>query len=382
MRRPVPLVPPITRTSWLTLMLSPTAYRSAPTLRRPAFMFTREILLQATRAVSFGRVCVIFILAVLSLNARLASQQPIELGHVRLVMKPDRRRGDPAPSPAIWDSTVRMLQRRLDAVGSATITQANADSIVVDVRSDVAHADELAALAQRVGRLEFHLADAPGRLRAALPAIDAALRRSGVPSPAASGGGSVLAQLESPTAVPGPLSGLLLNGEQPGEFLSPDTSVARVDSLLARREAAAAIPRGLVLRWSEETSRRGTGRYRSLYALNDTIIIANGDVTQAVVRRDLMSGQALLLMTLTPAGSTRLCEESGRHVHDYLAIVADDRVQGPPPVISDPICTNRVQVELGDKPLENALYLKVLLQFGPLPIPLVVVAPRRGHRAP
>src|SRR6266704_2736907 len=239
MRRPVPLVPPITRTSWLTLMLSPTAYRSAPTLRRPAFMFTREILLQATRAVSFGRVCVIFILAVLSLNARLASQQPIELGHVRLVMKPDRRRGDPAPSPAIWDSTVRMLQRRLDAVGSATITQANADSIVVDVRSDVAHADELAALAQRVGRLEFHLA--------------AALRRSGVPSPAASGGGSVLAQLESPTAVPGPLSGLLLNGEQPGEFLSPDTSVARVDSLLARREAAAAIPRGLVLRWSEET---------------------------------------------------------------------------------------------------------------------------------
>src|SRR5439155_15034617 len=263
---------------------------------------------------------------------------------------------------------------------SATITQANADSIVVDVRSDVAHADELAALAQRVGRLEFHLTDELGRLRAALPAIDAALRRSGFPSPAASG--SVLAQLESPTAVPGPLSGLLLNGEQPGEFLSPDTSVARVDSLLARREAAAAIPRGLVLRWSEETSRRGTGRYRSLYALNDTIIIANGDVTQAVVRRDLMSGQALLLMTLTPAGSTRLCEESGRHVHDYLAIVADDRVQGPPPVISDPICTNRVQVELGDKPLENALYLKVLLQFGPLPIRLVVVAQRRGQRAP
>ena len=380
MRRPVPLVPPITRTSWLTLMLSPTAYRSAPTLRRPAFMFTREILLQTTRAVSFGRVCVIFILAVLFLNARLASQEPIELGHVRLVMKPDRRRGDPAPSPAIWDSTVRMLQRRLDAVGSATITQANADSIVVDVRSDVAHADELAALAQRVGRLEFHLTDELGRLRAALPAIDAALRRSGFPSPAASG--SVLAQLESPTAVPGPLSGLLLNGEQPGEFLSPDTSVARVDSLLARREAAAAIPRGLVLRWSEETSRRGTGRYRSLYALNDTIIIANGDVTQAVVRRDLMSGQALLLMTLTPAGSTRLCEESGRHVHEYLAIVADDRVQGPPPVISDPICTNRVQVELGDKRLENALYLKVLLQFGPLPIPLVVVAQRRGQRAP
>src|SRR6266571_5627796 len=258
MRRPVPLVPPITRTSWLTLMLSPTAYRSAPTLRRPAFMFTREILLQATRAVSFGRVCVIFILAVLSLNARLASQQPIELGHVRLVMKPDRRRGDPAPSPAIWDSTVRMLQRRLDAVGSATITQANADSIVVDVRSDVAHADELAALAQRVGRLEFHLADAPGRLRAALPAIDAALRRSGVPSPAASGGGSVLAQLESPTAVPGPLSGLLLNGEQPGEFLSPDTSVARVDSLLARREAAAAIPAA----WCSAGARKQAGAAR------------------------------------------------------------------------------------------------------------------------
>jgi preprotein translocase subunit SecD len=299
---------------------------------------------------------------------------------VRLVMKPDRRRGGPAPSPAIWDSTVRMLQRRLEAVGSGTITQANADSIVVDV-SEVAHADELAALAQRVGRLEFHVTDAPGRLRAALPAIDAALRRSGVPSPAASGG-SVLAQLESPTAVPGPLSGLLLNGEQPGEFLSPDTSVARVDSLLARREAAAAIPRGLVLRWSEETSRRGTGRYRSLYAMNDTIIIGNGDVTQAVVRRAPMSRQALLLMTLTPAGGIRLCEESRRHVHDYLAIVADDRVQGPPPIISDPICTNQVQLELGDKPLENALYLKVLLQFGPLPIPLVVVAQRRGQRAP
>jgi len=260
------------------------------------------------------------------------------------------------------------------------ITRANGDRIVVDVRSDLAHADELAALAQRVGRVEFHLTDPPGRLRAALPAIDAALRRRGVPRPAASG--SVLAQLESPTAVPGPLSGLLLNGEQPGEFLSPDTSVDRVDSLLARPEAAAAIPRGLVLRWSEEISRRRTGRYRSLYAMNDTIIIRSGDVTQAVVRRNPMSGHALLLMTLTPAGSTRLCKETGRHVHDYLAIVADDRVQGPPLVISDPICTNQVQLDLGDKPLENALYLKVLLQFGPLPIPLVVVPQRPSQRAP
>ena len=318
----------------------------------------------------------------LSLNSRLASQEPAELGHVRLVMKPDRGRGGPALSPAIWDSTVKILQRRLDAVGSATITRANGDSVVVDVRSDVADADELVALAQRVGRLEFHLTDAPGRLRAALPAIDAALRRSGVPSPPVASAGSVVAQLVSPTDVPGPLSGLLLNGEQPGEFLSPDTSVARVDSLLARREAAAAIPRGMLLRWSKETSRSGTGRYRSLYAMNDSIILGNRDVTQAVVRRDPMSGHALLLMALTPAGSTRLCEESGRHVHDYLAIVADDHVQGPPPVISDPICTNQVQLDLGDKPLENALYLKVLLQFGPLPIPLVVVAQLRGQRAP
>jgi preprotein translocase subunit SecD len=322
------------------------------------------------------------ILAALSLNSRLASQEPAELGHVRLAMKPDRGRGGPAPSPAIWDSTVKILQRRLDAVGSATITRANGGTIVVDVRSDVADADELAALAQRVGRLEFHLTDAPGRLRAALPAIDAALRRSGVPSPPVASAGSVVAQLVSPTDVPGPLSGLLLNGEQPGEFLSPDTSVARVDSLLGRREAAAAIPRGLVLRWSEETSRRGMGRYRSLYAVNDTIIIGNGDVTEAVVRRDSMSGHALLLMELTQAGSVRLCKESGRHLHDYLAIVADERVLGPPPFISDPICTNQVQLDLGDKPLMNAQYLKVLLQFGPLPTPLVVVPERPSQHAP
>ncbi len=40
----------------MTLMLSPTAYRSPPALRRPAFMFTREILLQTTRAASFKRL--------------------------------------------------------------------------------------------------------------------------------------------------------------------------------------------------------------------------------------------------------------------------------------------------------------------------------------
>lgn len=322
------------------------------------------------------------ILALLSLNSRLASQEPTELGHVRLLLAPNRRRGDPSPSPAIWDSTVRMLQRRLDAVGSATITRAKGDRIVVDARSDVAHSDELAALAQRVGRLEFHLTDADQQFGAALATIDSALRRHGVANPLVASSGSVIAQLESPSTIPGPVSSLLLNGEQPGEFLSPDTAVARVDSMLARREAAAAIPRGLVLRWSEETKRRGTGQYRSLYALNDTIIIGNGDVTQAVVRRDPMSGQALLLMTLTPAGSTRLCEESGRHVHDYLALVADDRVQGPPPVIRDRICTNVVRLELGKKRLENALYLKVLLQYGPLPIPLVVIPQRPGQRAP
>jgi len=44
--------------------------------------------------------------------------------------------------------------------------------------------------------------------------------------------------------------------------------------------------------------------------------------------------------------------------------------------------TNQVQLDLGDKPLMNARYLKVLLQFGPLPIPLVVVPERPSQHAP
>src|SRR5205823_4424713 len=60
---------------------------------------------------------------------------------------------------------------------------------------------------------------------------------------------------------------------------------------------------------------------------------------------------------------------------DYMAIILDGRVQGQPPVIHGQIGANG-QIELGNKSLQEASDLALVLRAGALPAPLTIVDER------
>src|SRR5512143_4152670 len=130
--------------------------------------------------------------------------------------------------------------------------------------------------------LEFRITDMKNLFRDALPAIDNALRLAGVQGPAGAQVSAVSQLFGADTTkqgatkdttpdanAPGALSALLFQGQLPGEFLVPEEQVPRAESLLARPEVQAAVPRGLDLRWGTAVESRGARPYRALYAVEN-----------------------------------------------------------------------------------------------------------------
>jgi preprotein translocase subunit SecD len=226
------------------------------------------------------------------------------------------------------------------------------------------------------------------QFRDALPAIDNALRQAGVKAPAGAPVSAVSQLFGADTAkktaardstpeanAPGAMSALLFQGQLPGEFLVPEEQVARAESLLARPEVQAAVPRGLELRWGTAIESRGARPYRALYAVENRAIITGEELTKASARRDQLNNHSVVVFDLSRRGTRKFCEETGRHVHDYMAIILDNRVQGQPPIINDQICGTG-QIDLQSKPLTEAQDLALVLRAGALPVPLQIVEER------
>jgi preprotein translocase subunit SecD len=96
---------------------------------------------------------------------------------------------------------------------------------------------------------------------------------------------------------------------------------------------------------------------------------------KAVARRDQLNGQSIVTFQLSHRGARKFSDETGRHIHDYMAIILDGRVQGQPPIINGQIGANG-QIELPGKPLQEASDLALVLRAGALPAPLTIVDER------
>jgi preprotein translocase subunit SecD len=171
---------------------------------------------------------------------------------------------------------------------------------------------------------------------------------------------------------PGALSSLLFQGSLPGEFLVPEEQVPAAESLLARPDVQRLIPRGLDLKWGTEVQSRGARAYRPLYAVEDKAIITGEELEKATAHRDQLTNQSVVDFVLSRRGGRVFERETSRHVNDFMAIILDGRVQGPPPVIKSEI-GQRGQIELGSKTLEEANDLALVLRAGALPAPLTIV---------
>src|SRR2546421_6644357 len=117
---------------------------------------------------------------------------------------------------------------------------------------------------------------------------------------------------------------------------------------------------------------RGARAYRALYAVEDRPIITGEELEKATARRDQVTNQSVVDFVLSRPGGRKFERETGRHIHDYMAIILDDRVQGQPPIINGQIGQHG-QIELGSKPLQDAQDLALVLRAGALPAPLTIV---------
>ena len=310
-------------------------------------------------------------------------------GGIHLALEVDESKG---PVPDCADAirrAERVVRTRVDEFGTTepVVQVVGNCRLVVELagEKDPARAE---GIVMRTAFLEFRITDMKNQFRDALPAIDNALRQAGVKAPSGAQVSAVTQLFGADTSkkaapkdttpdanAPGALSALLFQGQLPGEFLVPEEQVARAESLLARPEVQAAVPRGLDLRWGTDVESRGARPYRALYAIENRAIITGEELTKASARRDQLNNHSVVVFDLSRRGTRKFCEETGRHVHDYMAIILDNRVQGQPPIINDQICGTG-QIDLQSKPLTEAQDLALVLRAGALPAPLQIIEER------
>jgi preprotein translocase subunit SecD len=308
-------------------------------------------------------------------------------GGIHLALEVDQSKGPVANCADAIQRAERVVRTRVDEFGTTepVVQIVGQCRLIVELagEKDPARAKQIV---EQTAFLEFRITDMKNQFRDALPAIDRALRQAGVKGPKTAqvtGVSQLFGQDTSKQAAdttedanaPGALSALLFQGQLPGEFLVPEEQVSRAESLLAIPQVNAAVPRGIELRWGTDIESRGARPYKALYAVEDRPIITGEELTKATARRDQLNNHSVVVFDLTRRGSRKFCEETGRHVHDYMAIMLDGRVQGQPPIINDQICGTG-QIDLQSKPLTEAQDLALVLRAGALPAPLQIVEER------
>ncbi|HEX9704586.1 MAG TPA: protein translocase subunit SecD [Gemmatimonadales bacterium] len=307
-------------------------------------------------------------------------QVPIKMGldlrgGMHLALEVDESKGPVADCRDAIRRAERVVRTRIDEFGTTEPdVRVVGDCRLVVELPGIEDAARAKSIVQQTAFLEFRITDNRNLFAGAVPAVDRALREAGVKGPAAAPGVAQLLGGDTSNA-PGPLSALLYQGEQPGEFRVPEEEVARMDSLMTLPAFHRAAPRGIQLRWEAQPHSAGGRMYRRLYALEDRAIITGECLQRAQATRDPVTSQSQVQFTLTRRCARRFADVTARNIGNYLAIILDNRVQGQPPVIRDRIGAQG-QIEMPNKPLQEANDLALVLRAGALPVPLQVVEER------
>src|SRR5439155_7124099 len=200
-------------------------------------------------------------------------------GGIHLALEVDQSKGPVADCADAIQRAERVVRTRIDEFHTTepVVQIVGRCRLIVELagESDPNRAKDIV---QRTAFLEFRITDMQNRFRDALPAIDRALRRAGVKATAPAQVSAVQQLLGRDTTKkgadttdtgPGVLSPLLRAGGQPGEFNVLAEQMGLAESLLARPEAVAAIPRGVELFWGTEVTSPEGRPMRSLYAVED-----------------------------------------------------------------------------------------------------------------
>ena len=342
------------------------------------------------------------------------TRSPVKLGldlqgGMHLALELDQTQQVSADPARDLDLALTVLRKRIDEFGVSepVIQKVGDDRIVVEL-AGVTDPVRAKGIVQRSAFLEFRITDETNAFERAIPAMDRALRGLGVrgidtAAGAAAGQPSAVQQLlrgdstrtadsTAPAAAGDsgkaaadttPVAGGLLAGlvqpaplGVPGAYMVPETAYPRVDSLLNLQQVRRAMPRGMVLRWQATPTVMGGQSYRVLYVLEDRPIITGTSLVDAIARLDPLTNAPEVGFTLDRAGGRKFGAETSRHVGDFMAILLDNKVQGPPPVIQSAI-NREGRITLGGKTIEEARDLALTLKAGALPTPLRIVDERQ-----
>jgi preprotein translocase subunit SecD len=311
------------------------------------------------------------------------------------------------------DQALQVINNRVDEFGTLEplIQKSGEDRIIVQLPG-IRDEDRAKRIIERTAFLEFQHVRPAQDLTSALPRIDRAIVASGKvakttaaaadtakpagPSPmdllfqqqrdsaALAGGDSTGAQIDSAGAdtadVPAagdrnrPLSALLAESGQEGEFLVADADKETVEQYLALPEVQRAMPRDVELAWGKDTQGRGAELYHSLYVLESKSFMRGTSLTDASAGRDQQFNKTMVYFELNRRGGRVFEQETGKHIGDRIAIVLDNQVQSAPNVISQ--IGSRGQIEMGNAPMLEARDLALVLRAGALPAPIRIIEQR------
>jgi len=172
----------------------------------------------------------------------------------------------------------------------------------------------------------------------------------------------------------GAFSSLLQQGSMQGEFYVEVDKIPTLEKYLSIPEVRDAMPPGKQLLPSTDSTVLSGKWYRAYYVVDSKAIMTGADLTDARPAQDPTEGN-IVQFQLNNEGGRRFKNETGKHIHDYMAIILDSRVMGRPPIIQSAIGT-RGQITMGGKDLAAAQDLSLVLRAGALPVPLRVAEVR------
>jgi preprotein translocase subunit SecD len=313
----------------------------------------------------------------------------------------------PDKIPDAIERALKTVRNRIEGIGvSEAIVQAQGNDRIVVQIPGIQDPERAKQIIKDQAFLEFRITDKTQALERVLPRFDQIIRDKGLATtagaaapttqPAASKGLQGLltgtdtaktagAKKDStrtdtsaatiPTA--GPFSSLIQQspGGMPGEYLVPTDAAARVESYLSLPEIKAAMPPGKQMLPSNDSLVLQNKAFKEFYVVDAKPIVTGESLIDARPNTSPLEG-TIVQFTLDNTGGRRFKAETGRHVHDYMAIVLDGRVMGRPPVIQSAIGTSG-QITMGQgRDIRDAQDLALVLRAGALPVPLRVAEVR------
>jgi preprotein translocase subunit SecD len=304
--------------------------------------------------------------------------------------------------PEAIDRALKTVRNRIEGIGvsEAVVQKQGNDRIVVQIPG-IQDPERARQIAQEQAFLEFRITDKTQALERVLPRFDQIIKDKGL---------AVAATGTAPAATPpvskglqglltdtskqvekdstkkdttaaatlptgGAFSSLIQQGGMPGEYFVESSNVSKVETYLDLPEIKAAMPPAKEILPSTDSTVMQGKLYKAFYVVDAKPIITGEYLTDARPNTSPLEG-TIVQFTLNNEGGRRFKSETGRHVHDYMAIVLDRRVMGRPPVIQSAIGTNG-QITMGQgRDIRDAQDLALVLRAGALPVPLKVAETR------